>query len=888
MTMNDDKEDAMTQMHGMPPASGFTVPPIPAVPPPAGATPVATPRAPVAPPALAPAAPVTGPVYELPGRGGMITLEALPGQPTGETYAVTAALPQPDHGLGYVVAPAAGGVHVLAWIRDDMKVFATDHVLDDDAARELDDRADVFLNAWDEDSDEETGSMRVRSVFAPERGVSFGEYERHGDHVQVLAGALDFGPYARGPHALPVLLAASWLLACRFPRLAGRTPGAGLGRIFDEFRTVTDAPVADAIDAIVWKGAVHADEAAPIDRFAARELIEAGAAALRPVSAREPLHYIIVGGTNLFWAVFNGAMATEDRHVVLAVESALNRFAAVRRAADTKDNDNGFVTSLSEAECYEAVRRRDHIWSQHMAHILDYTDVNNRFARINDAQAAAGGIWDTLTRFITIGESLVLPHRLEYRADVNTATGEMAVVFSAPDETQFQSSDWRDGHLVDVRAMRAAHAATYALELAGLFAQMAFTAGPHVTSVTVTGYRGSLYKTEDPVLSLAFDRATFTAQALPLYTNGTFDDPTLDDDPARVMPMLRPASFALSFNARRGLDVITPLPVPQSLLANRTPLWADTRPLPPELGALLRADTASDLDILHDTGSIKGSEILDLRRDSETDTPVGTSIELESIIMQIEMNEQAPANEKPLYCENPTQRLLVSLVDDGPHNRYWKAPDALYNARVGLTHIYRDDGAYAAAAAQAQAMERMAPTCASAYCEEAVVHADNDDYAAAARVLKFALTTAVVRDDVDFLYYRLAYALWQTGDRESAAACYALRTVRSASYEPSARREAAELCAELGWDGLPDRETAEARLREIGVPIAPQARALDVLATAAMQLVDMGFPCAADAAADILANSVEGNVLRLLRQCLRYGVLNADDVLKAERGEDAA
>ncbi|PAU69664.1 hypothetical protein B1400_0636 [Bifidobacterium italicum] len=874
----------MTQMNG---TNGFTVPPIPPAPGSGAPTPPPMPAPPQhAAPQPTRARHAAHPIRQLDGHGRTDRLPALPGQPVDHVYEVTDALPQPERGLGYVVERVAGGVRILAWIRDDMKVYHTEHPIDEDAGDPLrDDHADIHLDQWDEGSEDLTGAMRVRSIFDAERGVSFGEYQRTGNDLTILAAALDFGPYAHGAHPMTEVLAASWLLTYHFPTIAGRRPGVGLGRIFDEFRRVTREPVADAVDAIVWKGAVNASTAAPADRFAARELIEAGAAALRPVSARESVRFIIVEGTNLFWAVFNGDMATADRHVVLAIESALNRIGAVRHAADAKDNENGFVTTLDEAACYDAVRRRDHIWSQHVEHVLDYADVNNRFARINDAAAAPGGMWDTLTRFITIGESLILPHRFEYRADVNTDTGEMAIIFSAPDETQFQSSDWRDGHVVDVREMRAAHAATYALELAGLLAQIAFTAGPSVNAVTVTGYRGSLYKTEDPVLSLRFDRARFTADVLPRYRAGAFDDASLDDDPARVMPMLEPTAFALAFNARRGLDVITPLPVPRSLLANRTPLWADTRPLPPQLSSLLRADRAQDLDILHDNASIKGSEVMDLRRDNEEDTPIGTSIELESVIMQIEMSEQAPANQRPLYCESPTQRLLVSLVDDGPDTRYWKAPDALYNARVGLTHIYRDDGDYQAAVAQAQAMERIAPTCASAYFEEAVVHADNEDYEAAARVLKFALTIAVARDDVDFVYYRLAYALWNTGDRESAAACYAMRTLDSASYAPSARREVAQLLAQLGWDKLPDHDDAVARLREVGIPVAPQARALDVLAEAAMGLVDAGFPCAADAAADILANSIEGDVLRLLRQCLRYGVLNADDVLAAERGE---
>ncbi|KFI58212.1 tetratricopeptide repeat protein [Bifidobacterium choerinum] len=881
----------MTQTNG---TDGFIVPPIPPAPGSGAATPTSQATAQTTaqqPPTTQSTQPsrarhAARPIRQLDERGRTDRLPTLPGLPAGHTYAVTDALPQPAHGLGYVVEEAGGGVHVLAWIRDDLKVFSVANVLDAAAADALHgNRADVHFDEWDTDGDDHTGPMRVRSVFEPGRGVSFGEYRRNGDETTILAAAMDLGPYTRGTYPTAAVLAASWLLAYHVPTLAGRRPGAGLGRIFDEFMRVTREPVADAVDAIVWKGAVNAATAAPTDRFAARELIEAGAAALRPVSARESVRFIIVEGTNLFWAVFNGDLPTEDRHVVLAIESALNRIGAVRRVADMRDNENGFVTTLDEAACYDAVHRRDHIWSQHVDHVLDYTNVNNRFARINDAAAAPGGMWDTLTRFITIGESLILPHRFEYRADVNAATGEMAIIFSAPDETQFQSSDWHDGHVVDVRTMRAAHAATYSLELAGLLAQIAFTAGPSVHAVTVTGYRGSLYKTEDPVLSLRFERERFTTNVLPRYRDGAFDDVALDDDPARVVPMLEPTDFALAFNARRGLDVITPLPIPQSLLANRTPLWADARPLPPRLGALLRADRARDLDILHDDASIKGSEVMDLRRDNEEDTPIGTSIELESVIMQIEMSDQAPANQRPLYCENPTQRLLVSLVDDGPDTRYWKAPDALYNARVGLTHIYRDDGDYKAAVAQAQAMERIAPTCASAYFEEAVVHADNEHYEDAARVLKFALTIAVARDDVDFVYYRLAYALWNNGDRESAAACYAMRTLDSASYAPSARREVAQLLAQLGWDELPDHDRAVARLREVGIPVAPQARALDVLAEAAMGLVDAGFPCAADAAADILANSIDGDVLRLLRQCLRYGVLNADDVLAAERGE---
>ena len=316
------------------------------------------------------------------------------------------------------------------------------------------------------------------------------------------------------------------------------------------------------------------------------------------------------------------------------------------------------------------------------------------------------------------------------------------------------------------------------------------------------------------------------------------------------------------------------------------PLWRDDRELPDDLKALLGADFGRDLDVMYDGASIKGGEIFQIAEQNE-DSPMSASLEIESALMGLQSEMPRSRRAKPLYCEHPLMRLLVAnLPDHTPQTRYVKAPDALYNSHIALARIHRDSGDLDGSLAQLQQALALAPTTAQPFVDESITYVDiAGDHAKGADVLTRGLAVAVMPGDVNFMYYRLAYSLWQTNNREAALACYAFMLGMGfhAQYEEAAEVEVRELMQEMGVDSLPDMDAVTHTLNKHGIPVAPLTSQTELLAKAAIRLVDAGFPLAADEAVWALGALSNDDRLGALRQSLRFGVLDEDAVLASER-----
>lgn len=115
-----------------------------------------------------------------------------------------------------------------------------------------------------------------------------------------------------------------------------------------------------------------------------------------------------------------------------------------------------------------------------------------------------------------------------------------------------------------------------------------------------------------------------------------------------------------------------------------------------------------------------------------------------------------------LYCENVFARYLTSLVESDPTVRYVRASDIGQAARSSLSRIYRDMGDLDAAEAQARACIELAPTSAPAYNDLITCFAEGDHYNRIIDVAREALRVAVTGNDIAYVYYRLAFAYWQT------------------------------------------------------------------------------------------------------------------------------
>ena len=141
-------------------------------------------------------------------------------------------------------------------------------------------------------------------------------------------------------------------------------------------------------------------------------------------------------------------------------------------------------------------------------------------------------------------------------------------------------------------------------------------------------------------------------------------------------------------------------------------------------------------------------------------------------------------------------------------------------ARSSLSRIYRDMGDLDAAEAQARACIELAPTSAPAYNDLITCFAEGDHYDRIIDVAREALRVAVTGNDIAYVYYRLAFAYWQTGRLPEALACY-LRVPESSPMGEAALRERNDLVSEMG-NSVPGSDwDPTACLRTAGVPWPP-------------------------------------------------------------------
>ena len=665
-----------------------------------------------------------------------------------------------------------------------------------------------------------------------------------------------------------------------------RVPDPNGGRIGEVILNLLDGPLPDALDALIWRGTTQQGQASGFERFAARQLVEAGAADVRAIAAEHNVTLVRLGSTSLFWLRFDDDVSPEQRATLLAVEAALNRLWFVEWAAGAADGGTGMLHAFDERFCAQATQGALREISRNAGAVAQRERADNPYRTIRGAEGARGGIWDVSTRFVDTCERLKLPFRLEYRFDTDLDAGVMAVRFTVPSANAFPASRMGERGWYDARAGRPACAATYAMRLAGLMAQAAFASSVRVMAVDVTAHEDGL--AGRPLLSLGFDRTPFLMEALPPLKDGRLDNPMFDDDPLAVLNVLKPVRHAVRFAGDRGLCEITPLPVHASLAAKRQEVWRDRRPLPEPLRGLLRADTVAELDVMHDDAVVGDDEVRAILEENE-ESPLIASVQLEAVLSRIGEIGLDEQGRLPLYCAYPMARLIVSL-DSGmgagsvlpdaeplrsADTRYWKAPDAAYGAHLWLSRFARQEGDADRGLAEALQCLSLAQTTARAYIEVAVCHAEQEQYAQAAETLTQGLRVALLPRDFLYMYYRLAYALWRIGRTNEAVACYTmvLREPNTALAE-TARGELAELRQQID-DTRPPMAVAEAEqvLHAANIPVSPTEAALDAMAAAAVGLTDAGMPMAAHDAVWLMSRHMRNSdVYDSMAASLRDGV----------------
>ena len=635
----------------------------------------------------------------------------------------------------------------------------------------------------------------------------------------------------------------------------------------------------DAIDGLAFRVAMGAtDQADPVtgfERYAARLMDEAGAAAIRAIAVEHPLEVIRLDATNLFWLNFDdGALAPAQRDCVLATEAALNRLALTEPLAakvDQARSEEGAPRAIAEEECSLLDWRLIRTVADGAPELLDGSAPTNKRLSQADVEAPRGGNWDVLTRLAGFCEEVKLPFRLPYRLDADVKAGAVALSFVAPSPSFFPTSRWdaEAGRWADTSAERPRAAAAYCLRVAMLLAAAAFGASVGVARAVVSAREGDF---EGPtVLSCEFARMAFMMGTLPAIARGDLGAQGTEWAFDAVLALAAPSRCAVAMTEDGCLGAVEPLDA--GLPERRTPMEEDDRPLPEDLARLLRADTVRELDVLSPQDKALVERMDAIMADSQ-DAPLLAIAQLEEMAATLEEQARAALEAarrplQPLYCDGAFARYLVSLVSDDESQRFLRVGDMHYAARLMLARLYQELGDEEAALAQAHSCVELAPSSPSGYQRLVTVLAGRDDYDGIIDAEKRVLRIAVAPDEVFYAYYRLAYAFWRTGQRDLALACY-LSVPTWASVGEMAAEERNDLLGEmpeLDAEGF-DRNAV---LRSGGVPLAPTKEVLEIMATTAIRFCEEGMPLAAAPGTSMLGNLQHDDALSALAVSLRLG-----------------
>lgn len=660
----------------------------------------------------------------------------------------------------------------------------------------------------------------------------------------------------------------------------GNTPDPSDKTTRDVLAEFTAAPLPDAVDGLLFRVSM-ADAASPasgFEAYAARLLSDADAPSLRAIAVEHPVELRRLNTTNLFWSVFDDStISAGARGTILRIESVLDRLAMISMIME---DDNGAVpaNAFTEGQCGEADWRVLRSIANDAGHYLGAADHDNKLDTQYGTTGIRGGNWDLSTRFAAACEEMVLPFRLEYRFVCDSGTGTIVADVSMPAPDVFPKSrfDEAAGQWVDMSAQRANAAAAYGLRLAALIASAAFGSSVGITRVIVNGKEGSIAGAT--IMSLEFARIPFTMGTMAAIRDGRFSAPETECDPAALFDMLHLQNSAFNLADDGSLQPVEPLEV--ELAVVRTPVAEDDRELSPELRDLLHADTVRELDVMSEQDADLAARYRAIM-DEKDDSLLLAVAQLEDIVAETskatEEEEAARAlresgvTVKPLYCENVFARYLTSVVESDPAVRYQRMSDIGQAARSSLSRIYRDMGDLDAAEAQARVCIELAPTSAPAYNDLITCFAEGDHYDRIIEVAKDALRVAVTGNDISYVFYRLAFAYWQTGRLREALACY-LRVPEGSPMGEAAQRERNDLLSEMG-NNVPGNDwDPTACLRTAGVPLAPLDDVMEVVGRALVLLCDQNMPLAAAPLASLVASTQRNDILHAVAASLRQGV----------------
>ena len=550
--------------------------------------------------------------------------------------------------------------------------------------------------------------------------------------------------------------------------------------------------------------------ATPFERYAASALRDGGALQLTEPGRPELRLHRKPGGQLVRLSM--GAGPQGDPKPVWVLEDALNRMTGIVAALDEGVGSNAPASPESgrarRRELFERYGLAYPLWSDterganvvlpsapsnekaalayfneidwrmldtvaNNAHVFFQAAIlTNLNQRIFGVKAPHCSEWDVRTRLASILGGLEPPLRLTFRFDCDTSRGTAFVRFDAPPAESFPMlAAGPDGALKPIGNRIGNARLAYSLRIATLIGAACFGSGRIIEHALVVGHDSG----SQPIVSCTFDRTRFVQDTLPAIDAGLLGDPALRFDPEAVANML--SANHVGFAPQAGAPVVV-----ASLEGTRAKPWQDDRVLSDDMQRLFHARRVRDIDTAHYLG--QSAQAIDAAKADSADSLIAAIAQLENTAAEMEEALAPPADDpdaRPLYCGSALERAAIALLDDDlsvsaeaeafllleegaeplklPDIYYYRAPDALFHAHVGLADLYRKLGDMHGAEVQADRCMALAPTMPVGYALKADALAGQGRFKEAVNVLRSGLGVVVAETDQAFLLHDLALLL---------------------------------------------------------------------------------------------------------------------------------
>ncbi|AEB06593.1 hypothetical protein Corgl_0475 [Coriobacterium glomerans PW2] len=590
--------------------------------------------------------------------------------------------------------------------------------------------------------------------------------------------------------------------------------------IFANFCSVA---LPDALDAFLFRVDAR-DAPSGIERFAFATFRDIDLRRLRSLMLKSRIRLCKQEDNRFYLAFDEFQVSKRDKQFLLSVESAINR---VQFCLSYLGFSSEPATSSPSAEDCSLIEQRILTTLTSGAQDLIQTiDQPNPWMDCSSSRPAVGGEWDLRSRFAKACSKLDVVVRLEFTYDCLASAKVMRIRFRAPDASEMPRRilDAKDAQWIELSwEKRCVMAKEYGYRIALLLAAAGFASGILIERCSLEMYDASM---PDGTIRLQFERAEFLGRYLDLASS--LSGQPLDGTAARGLADAMVKRIA-ALRGARG----------RKLAPGR-----DDRALPEALRELLLADAVSDLEVMESPDSRSRNRVNELKAMLATDRAAALDglkalIEsLEATCVANELLSDVPMRSQ--FCENYIGRILLPLDEDDRATRIQRVPDALYFARYELVNASMRDGDLEAALIEARRLLDIASTSMQAHFALINVLGALGRHQDLIEVAEHGLGLACDRDSAAYLFYRIAYSLWQVGSRDEALASYSM-VLGDDHLRDQVNVESACLMRQMGVETPPSPEDAALTLAAAGLPLPPTDQVRRQLCDALVLFTEGGF-----------------------------------------------